>query len=629
MRQAVLLLGAAVVLTAVLVAIREVLRSVQRRRWNRQLARCRAMLGNPNDQSLDALVALAFELKQNYPHDVIEAVLEELGASVDDPKVKANLARVFNRAGLLDKYLEALREGKSWMVRANAAEKLGRIGHSRGAPELVATIRDSTEDREVKNIAVRALAKIQDERAVQPLIEVLGESDLASGQPLADAIGQFGDMAVDPLIEVLSWSRKEGQRFWAARILGQLGSTRAEGALRTALGDHSARVRSASADSLGLIGGSTGVGTLCRLLLVEDPVPEVRAAAAQALGKVADERALTPLKESLADLEYAARRRAMEALEAMGAPAVPFFWEALRGDSKEAAQQAAAALERLGMVAERVDALATDEWELAFEQLTSIAQAGIVQVLARSLSHPELAVRVRLCRLLAAAKTPRTFEALLRIASNDSEWPVRLEALRGLALLADPLGSEVLIKALQQEDESIREALLVALREAPPTLLEGLVPAISLLVQDANYLVRLEAMRVLGKLHSEELFEVLLSGLETAGYISIPVLFFFGVLGLEIFILFMTVSIFYGVLVSVASVLMGIYSEGRVRELYPGASSSSLFRYRTATNRLKLVVFAALSMLGYRQLQLYYQLRGFIDWLRGERGWGKFKRHKL
>jgi len=31
-------------------------------------------------------------------------------------------------------------------------------------------------------------------------------------------------------------------------------------------------------------------------------------------------------------------------------------------------------------------------------------------------------------------------------------------------------------------------------------------------------------------------------------------------------------------------------------------------------------------MIGYRQLQLAYQIKGFVDYLRGVKTWGKFQR---
>ncbi len=122
------------------------------------------------------------------------------------------------------------------------------------------------------------------------------------------------------------------------------------------------------------------------------------------------------------------------------------------------------------------------------------------------------------------------------------------------------------------------------------------------------------------------LFEFLGPLLETAGYISIPILYLFGVLSIEIFILFMVASILFGILDSILAVLMGLWSEGRIGSVQ---RSRPLFQYRGLWDALRLLSFAAFSMIGYRHLQLVFQMQGFVDFLRGRQGWGKFQREKF
>ena len=90
--------------------------------------------------------------------------------------------------------------------------------------------------------------------------------------------------------------------------------------------------------------------------------------------------------------------------------------------------------------------------------------------------------------------------------------------------------------------------------------------------------------------------------------------------------LFFAVSILYGTLLSIAAVLMGVWTEGRLAD---GRDSVSLFRYEGFGNALTLVSFATLSMFGYRQMQLYYLSKGFVGFLRGRQTWGKFKREEF
>ena len=122
------------------------------------------------------------------------------------------------------------------------------------------------------------------------------------------------------------------------------------------------------------------------------------------------------------------------------------------------------------------------------------------------------------------------------------------------------------------------------------------------------------------------LFEFLGPLVEIFGYVLLPLLFLAGVVSIEYLLLFFTVSILYGTLLSIAAVLMGVWTEGRVAD---GRNSVSLFRYGGFGNALTLVTFATLSMLGYRQMQLYYLSKGFVGFLQGRQTWGKFKRGRF
>ena len=60
---------------------------------------------------------------------------------------------------------------RNWRDRAFAAELLGRVGDAKAVPALLDTVKATrTEDADVREIALRALARIADPRAVEPLI---------------------------------------------------------------------------------------------------------------------------------------------------------------------------------------------------------------------------------------------------------------------------------------------------------------------------------------------------------------------------------------------------------------------------------------------------------------------------
>ncbi len=113
---------------------------------------------------------------------------------------------------------------------------------------------------------------------------------------------------------------------------------------------------------------------------------------------------------------------------------------------------------------------------------------------------------------------------------------------------------------------------------------------------------------------------------ELAGYVTLPVLYFLGLLRTDVLLLFLAVSILYGMFLSVYAVLLGFWTEGRLAE---EKGVTMLYQYRGVWTVSRLIVFAMLSMLGYRQLQLACQLKGFVDFLRGSQEWGEFQRERF
>lgn len=119
------------------------------------------------------------------------------------------------------------------------------------------------------------------------------------------------------------------------------------------------------------------------------------------------------------------------------------------------------------------------------------------------------------------------------------------------------------------------------------------------------------------------LFELLGAPLEFLGYLSVPVFFALGLLSLEFFAGFFLASVAYGTLVSVLALSAGAWSE-RV-EAARGAGSS-LIHYGRRSDLLILMGYAFLENWGYRQINLWWRVRGIWDYYFGKTGWEKFGR---
>ena len=110
------------------------------------------------------------------------------------------------------------------------------------------------------------------------------------------------------------------------------------------------------------------------------------------------------------------------------------------------------------------------------------------------------------------------------------------------------------------------------------------------------------------------LFEALAPVIETGGYLLFAWSVWRHALSTPFAILFIYVALLLGVLNSVVSVLLQEITGHR----YQGLKAFSL-----------LLLTAVLENFGYRQLTVWWRLRGTLDWLRGKDGWGHMRRKGL
>lgn len=109
-------------------------------------------------------------------------------------------------------------------------------------------------------------------------------------------------------------------------------------------------------------------------------------------------------------------------------------------------------------------------------------------------------------------------------------------------------------------------------------------------------------------------FELLSPVVELAGYILLPIFYFTGMIEWTTFIVFLLVGIFLGVLVSLFAVFL---------------ESMTFRRYKKVRDMFKMIFFAVLENLGYRQMTLFFRLRGFWQYYRKDEKWGEMKRKKM
>lgn len=171
-------------------------------------------------------------------------------------------------------------------MSCEAAKLLGRARDPRAVEPLIELLGDNKAD--IRNAAAKALGDIGDPKTfeqVGPLVKALGDKNVCC--EAAKLLGRIGDpRAVKPLIEALrnsGWS----MQYWVTWALGKIGKS-AVGPLIVALTDSDSDVREAAAKALGEIGDREALPELEQVAR-DDKVPSVAKAAREATRRISEQ----------------------------------------------------------------------------------------------------------------------------------------------------------------------------------------------------------------------------------------------------------------------------------------------------------------------------------------------------
>lgn len=430
-----------------------------------------------------------------------EAALETLTAALEDPDEAVRLGTVkalarMQKAGV-GALLQALSNSRP-EPRAAAADALGAIRDPRAAGPLLKALDDRAWN--VRETALRALARMPEVPDLGPLrtvvrrrsprnwahaIEILARYkdkaclkefaaavmhyDRHVAAAAAQALGQLGADGADPLFQALKHPQGE-VRHHAAKALAQMDVPGVKERLAAALGDADRTVREATAsavqqspprtrtpemvaailranvrnvhdrsrDELVRIGGAAVKPTAA---LLRDADAEVRVAAVEVLGRIADPGVVEPLLGALGDRASAVRRAAARSL------------------AKTREAKVVRALSRT---------LADEDCgvrEAAARALGDLGDAAAVEPLLGALQDPDWHLRWVAAQGLGRLKDDRAAEPLAD-ALKDRHWYVRRAAAEALGALADRRALLALIGALEDEHWYVRASALAALRTA-------------------------------------------------------------------------------------------------------------------------------------------------------------------
>ena len=302
------------------------------------------------------------------------------------------------------------------------ATVLGKIGEP-ALPELIRILRESSKD--LRMYAVMALGEFRDEKAIFPLINALADEAWPVRNSAANALKNFGSMALVPILKSLL-SQNDDIRFWARKVFEEIAPKDIPLLVELLTYSNDGELRYLVAYGVSIIKCTEAIPALINALL-NDNNDWVRKYAATALGKIGDEKAIDPLIRVLGD------------------------------HNEEIAYWVAKVLGQMG--------------DLAVEKLKD------------TLNHPEEKVRFFAIIALGSIGDEKSIEILIKILGEEDESASR--AVKALAETEKSIPS--LINALGNSNLNIRSNASKALVKIGDSALEPLMEVVNSDNKEVHY----------------------------------------------------------------------------------------------------------------------------------------------
>lgn len=378
------------------------------------------------------------------------------------------------------------------------ADRLAAPDDAPATEALLAALGDP--DPRTNEALIHALAGKAEPLIIGGLVAILRENHPARRNASLSALIEIGSRQPASLVSALAHSTPE-VRLHIAEVLGDLRNPESVTALMDRLSDDTEfpNVRHAAAQALGKIGDRAATPALIQA--AEQGDFWVRYAAVEALGKIGDERAVTPL---LALMQQDAWTRPA-IVQALGNIEQVEAAEALVGaldDPNEAVR--AASMEALIKIviepgtARRVDA----------EKLARLRELMPVSTLVRELKAGAEPSSIYAAHLIGWLTAPEALPDLV-VALGHPDETLRYAAVESI-LRYSHTAVPALLAALNNPEALVREnaaELLGMQAEA------SAVPALVARLADDNLDVRQAALRALGSVNSDAAYEGLLQAL--------------------------------------------------------------------------------------------------------------------
>jgi len=342
--------------------------------------------------------------------DIVESILlDRLG--VAPPEEAQQLRDCLRRSGLLDTRIWESRHWRGWR-RRQALVSLGRMRAAEAVPALAEALDDL--DPETRLAALRGLGHTGLPEAAEQILERVVHAALGGPvTPLQNALLGCCRSCPGTLLRYVR-NADDRMRPLLARVLAEVATPELDEELLLLASDPLSEVRASAARALGETKPRLALMALASL--AQDEIWFVRLRAVVALGQLRDSRTIPVLIGTLCDPNRYVRLRSAAALARLEDYLLEIIEQVIRTRDRYALQALISELERSGGVLQLVNQL-TDQSKQgsAGMALLGVVRAGMHRFLVHTLlHHPDWRIRVALARLLARSRAPELVPPLER-----------------------------------------------------------------------------------------------------------------------------------------------------------------------------------------------------------------------
>ncbi len=369
---------------------------------------------------------------------------------------------------VLNEYIDRLNRGKE-EDRVDIYREIGTIGFPWDDNLLSLALSDSSP--RVRSVVSEILIENSDPRIVETLLELLRNQDPGIRSVSMSILAGLGPVAL-PQVEYYLNDSDPDVRIFAAGILGESRLKQAFPALQKALTAPEENLRYAAAEALGKIGEKKAIPILVECLKDQ----WVRYPSIESLGLLDASEAIPELLGLYEEDEWV-RVAVIEAVGKIGSSEQVDFLLGQMDEEDEIIMQACftalarieqrspcGAFERLRKTGIDVDGIVTaglnlhdpEIRKLAIWTLGLIGEEDHIHLLVAQLSDFDEDVR-HTAREALLCLGARRLDALITQVDSHAEIALKKEIIEIIARIGDPLGVSAVMKALQGSDESLRE----------------------------------------------------------------------------------------------------------------------------------------------------------------------------